>query len=200
MIELIFTSEDVAKTVLDDLNRQGLKLASVARKLGKSPQNFYNMLKGRNRFSKRTAELLHDEFGYSIRFLTEGKGSLREYVESESFDLSSLPSFIEDDSSLSEREKILNAYSAAYIQIYLIIDKITQDIPGRVPTTYSITADINRSSAIMKTLNDAGLSPQNARENDILSRLLVTYANILSVIDPSHIINDLNQIDPEKKY
>ena len=81
--EPVTTAVDVARMVRDDLESQGFKLADAARKIKKSPQNFHNMIRGNNRFSRKTAQLLHDEYGYSIRFLTEGKGSLYENEKEE---------------------------------------------------------------------------------------------------------------------
>ena len=74
---IIRSAAEVAKEVQDDIVKtRGMSLAEAARRIGKSPQNFYNMLTGRSRFSKRTAELLHAQFGYSVLCLTEGAGSL----------------------------------------------------------------------------------------------------------------------------
>ena len=77
--QIIKSAAEVAKAVQDDIVRtKGITLAEAARRIGKSPQNFYNMLTGKSRFSRRTAELLHGQFGYSMAFLTEGIGSLND--------------------------------------------------------------------------------------------------------------------------
>lgn len=74
---VIRSAVEVANDVQNDIiQNQGISLAQAARRIGKSPQNFYNMLAGKSRFSKRTAVLLNKEFGYSVEYLTQGIGTL----------------------------------------------------------------------------------------------------------------------------
>lgn len=77
---------EIAKEVHKDLTTvKGLTLASVARRIGKTPQSLYNILSGNRRISCNVAVLLNKEFGYSIPFLTEGAGSLYNTISTSSF-------------------------------------------------------------------------------------------------------------------
>ncbi len=197
-MEIITSPVDVARTVQNDLESQGYKLAAVARKMGKSPQNFYNMLSGKCRFSKKTAQMLHDEFGYSISFLTEGRGNLRDYEEDIPLGPSSYPQVVIGNSNQTPREKLFNDYLTAYIKIYTTIDDITSNISRRTPFQEDISTTVRNSNEFMNALKESGYVPMNKTEELQMSQLLMAYESILAVLSPIHLVNDLSHLEKDE--
>lgn len=71
------TPEEVARTIYADFKINSFSREIAATKLGmKSKQTLTNILCSKKYFSKKQAERFHQAFGYSIVFLTSGKGSL----------------------------------------------------------------------------------------------------------------------------
>ncbi len=198
-MEIITSPVDVARTVQNDLESQGYKLAAVARKMGKSPQNFYNMLSGKYRFSKKTAQKLHDEYGYSIIYLTEGRGTLRDYEQDIPLGPSSYPQFEMGNSNLTPRERLFNDYLIAYTKIYTTIDDITSDIPRRTPFQEDISTTARKSNEFMNALKESGYAPMNKTEELQMSQLLMAYESILAVLDPIHLVHDLSHLEEDEQ-
>lgn len=68
---------DVAEAIRNDIIKvRRISLSSAARSIGKSPNNLYNIISGKTRLSRATANLFHQTFGYSIDYMTMGKGEL----------------------------------------------------------------------------------------------------------------------------
>lgn len=73
---------EVAQAIKTDLRSvRRISIADAAEQIGKPAQSLYNIMKGRSRISHRMAELLHEHFGYSVPFLTQGSGSLNQQDE-----------------------------------------------------------------------------------------------------------------------
>lgn len=70
------TPEEVALAVSQDLRSHRITHEEVGRRIGKSRTAVSNLLSRKGRFSRATAELFANEFGYSTDFLLFGKGEL----------------------------------------------------------------------------------------------------------------------------
>lgn len=77
---------EVCQTVKKDLRSKKISLAEAARRVGKSPQNMNNILRGNRRLGQSTAELMHREFGYSIPYLRYGIGFLLQDNDTNKFE------------------------------------------------------------------------------------------------------------------
>ncbi len=187
------STEEVARQIKADLKVRNLNRAAVARKIGTSPQSFYNMLGGNRRFSFRIAELLNKELGYSIDFLTRGVGTL--YPDGDVVELPALGFYLLDESDLSLREKLLSRYNAAFSRICTLVDKETAKLHEQ-----SYTASINKLiSQNHELLSKLEFEPKSNLELQLVSGLIGTYNLIVTLLDPSRIIEDLKLLDKQEE-
>lgn len=182
---------DVANEVQQDLTRRlGITLADAARKIGKTPQNFYNMLTGRSRFSLKTAQLMHEQFGYSVLFLTKGLGALSEPEEKQGSGFivkpnSAYPIMVNKTFSVEEmtsRERRMNAIKSFLSQEYQRFVYAFEDEKG-IPSEFF--------SLVLKDLKfspeDFGFKCETQTEKELFPIIAFWYGLIMKLADPSRL-------------
>ena len=187
----------VATNIIRDItNVRRMTLAAAARFVGKTPQNFHNMLKGKSRFSMKTALLLNEKFKYSIPYLTQGVGQLYESEEDKPRsempfrpddveDVDAFGAYYYDSSSLTEREKLLNEYAKKYSHLYEDVDL---SVTGRCLDLASIFEEADEMGKM------AGIQPQSVKEYSILKNIVVKYVLIKRLLDPKEIAKELESL------
>ena len=83
MEEIIASPKEVAQAIRNDIHSRHLTIAKAAKAIQKDPTSLYNIMQGTHRIRPQMAHLLHDEFGYSIPYLTKGIGLLEGYSKSD---------------------------------------------------------------------------------------------------------------------
>ena len=190
---------DVANEVQQDLTkRMGMTLADAARKIGKTPQNFYNMLTGRSRFSRKTAQLMYEQFGYSVLFLTKGLGALYETEEKHGSGFivkpnSAYPILVNKTFSVEEmtsRERRMNAIKNFLSQEYQRFVYAFEDDEGISSELFSqVLKDLRFSP------EDFGFKCETQTEKELFPIIAFWYGLIMKLADPSR----LSEVLGEKK-
>jgi len=198
----IHTPDVVAATVVRDLtDDRGMTISSAARVIGKTPQNFHNMLNGKSRFSAKTAELLHEKFNYSVLYLTTGMGQLYEnpqdnpnydpyaHDKDEYDESNSLGVFYIDDKHLTDREKKLNEYARKFSHLW---EEANMTILGR---EYSNQLFVDAS----KVMDSLSFKPQTAVEWRLFHSMILSYSMIKHLLDPADVIKEVESISGPNK-
>ncbi len=187
--------EEVAEAIRTDIIKaRRITLSDAARKLGKSPNNIYNILNGKSRISRSIANQFHQEFGYSVEFLTMGEGELyentlpvrelsKEEVEGQEENPYDAIYYMTDADDFTPRERVLNNFARALSIIY---GEASRLIPG--------TIRLERGAEFID-LVDNQFTAKTKREQQLMNAIQNRYSDLRELIDLERILNEVNALE-----
>lgn len=173
----------VAKAIQADLLSRPLTIAEAARMINRTPQSLYNILRGEFRIGAKMATNLHKTFGYSMAFMMQGIGELKD----ESLDFYDLEDnvknawgiYFSDDSRFTNREQLLNTICKVLSEAFYYINK-------KLPIGLSLNPDY-------PTLDEIEFTPQSNIEERLANTITQMSSLLAQAADPRTILNSIKE-------
>lgn len=179
------SSKEVAQAIKNDLLKNNITIAEAAERIGKPAQSLYNLMKGRHRIGHQMAKLLHEEFAYSVLFLTQGKGPMFDFEDSDEQEPIDLFRDYSPEELNTPRERLMDCIKQLIQKSYFSLSNVIR------------TGEVFPLSTVFP--EECGFEYQSERERELFIEITLWEGMLRPLLDPKFISRALECVDSEEQ-